>query len=268
VGELCALCDEAARASRGAYDALLADARASPALHVDETGLRQAGRNGWVWTVCTPTVRYFEHSPSRAGVVARRLVGAEYTGVTVSDVYTAYDQLDGLHQRCWAHLLRDIHDLKRQQVDDPTLQQWAEAVHTLYQRALGWAAQAKGSTPIQRDQARRAFERELLALCRSQPATSPQATLCQRVERSHPELFMFVADPTVPATNNEAERALRPLVIARKISGGTRSANGSRTRMRLQSLIASWELRRQDPIAAMRAVLQNSPPREPKLAPV
>jgi transposase len=253
VGELCALCDEAARAGRGAYDALLADARASPAVHVDETGWRQAGRNGWVWTVCTPSLRYFEHSPSRAGVVARRLVGAEYAGVTVSDFYTAYDQLDGLHQRCWAHLLRDVHDLKTQHPDAATLRQWAEAIHALYQRALGWAAQAKGATPTQRDQARRAFERELLTLCRTQSASSPQATLCQRVERSHPELFMFVADPAVPATNNEAERALRPLVIARKISGGTRSANGSRTRMVLQSLIATWEVRSQDPIAAMRA---------------
>ncbi len=229
VGELCGLFDEAARAGRGAYDAVLADARASPAVHVDETGWRQAGRNGWIWTVCTPTLRYFEHSPSRAGVVARRLVGAEYGGVTVSDFYTAYDQLDGLHQRCWAHLLRDIHDLKTQHVDDPALQRWAEDVHALYVRALGWAAQANGSAPTERDHARRAFERELLALCRSQPATSPQATLCQRVERSHPELFMFVADPAVPATNNEAERALRPLVIARKISGAGWPAAASST---------------------------------------
>ena len=164
--------------------------------------------------------------------------------------------------------MRDVHDLKTQQVDDSTLQQWADAVHALYLRALGWAAQATAHTPTERDQARRAFERELLALCRSQPATSPQATLCQRVERSHSELFMFVADPAVPATNNEAERALRPLVIARKISGGTRSANGSRTRMTLQSLIATWEVRHQDAIAAMLTLLQNSPPRERKLVPV
>lgn len=268
VGELCALFDEASRAGQGAYDALLRDARASPALHVDETGWRQAGRNGWVWTVCTPTVRYFEFSPSRAGVVARRLVGAEYGGVTVSDFYTAYDQLDGLHQRCWAHLLRDLHELKLQHADDPGLQQWAQEVHALYQRALAWAAEATAHTPAQRDQTRRSFERELLTLCRSQPATSPQATLCQRVERSHPELFMFVADPAVPATNNEAERALRPLVIARKISGGTRSANGSRTRMTLQSLIATWDVQHQDPIAAMHALLRNAPPRGRKLVPV
>jgi len=108
----------------------------------------------------------------------------------------------------------------------------------------------------------------LLALCQAQPATTRPATLCKRVERYHPELFMFVADPAVPSTNNAAERALRPLVIARKISGGSRSAKGSRTRMILQSLIATWDLRAQDPVAAMRVLLQT--PRIPngKMVPV
>ena len=53
-------------------------------------------------------------------------------------------------------------------------------------------------------------------------------TLCERVERFLPELFVFVAYPGVPSDNNLAERSVRPLVIARKISGGTRSPKGSR----------------------------------------
>jgi transposase len=261
VGEVCGLLDEAARAGQSAYDGLLTEARASPVIHVDETGWRQNGRNGLIWTVSTPTVRFFDFTLSRAGVVARRLVGAEYDGVTVSDFYTAYDQLDGLHQRCWAHLLRDIHELRTQHPDDAGLATWADAVQVLYRRAIAWDADPAPRTPTQRDAARQTFERDLLILCRAQPATGRQATLCKRVERYHPELFMFIADPAVPATNNAAERALRPLVIARKISGGTRSANGSRTRMILQSLIGTWELRGQDPMTAMRLLLQT--PRAP-----
>lgn len=76
----------------------------------------------------------------------------------------------------------------------------------------------------------------------------PHAALCQRMERSHPELFTFVADPAVPPINNAAERALRPLVVGRKISGGTRSPQGSPTRMVLQSVIATWEVRSLDPL--------------------
>jgi hypothetical protein len=49
--------------------------------------------------------------------VARALLGDAAEGVLVSDFYTAYDQFDGRHQRCWAHLLRDIHALKDQHPD-------------------------------------------------------------------------------------------------------------------------------------------------------
>lgn len=70
VGEVSALLAETARAGRPAYAALLAEARASPVVHLDETGWREDGRNGWVWTVSTPTVRLFHCSRSRAGAVA------------------------------------------------------------------------------------------------------------------------------------------------------------------------------------------------------
>ncbi len=64
---------------------------------IDETGWRQDGRNGYIWTVSTPQVRNFHYMNSRAGHVARRLNGDSYEGLVVSDFYTAYDQLDGLH---------------------------------------------------------------------------------------------------------------------------------------------------------------------------
>ena len=54
-----------------------------------------------------------------------------------------------------------------------------------------------------------------------------QGKLCRRIERHiierHiKELFVFVAEPDVPADNNAAERSRRHLVISRKVSGGTR----------------------------------------------
>jgi transposase len=66
-----------------------------------------------------------------------------------------------------------------------------------------------------------AFEQQLLAVCRPYVGThKPQNTFCERVERFLPELFVFVAVSGIPAHNNLAERSVRPLVIARKISGG------------------------------------------------
>jgi hypothetical protein len=273
VGELSGLCAEAARAGRGAYDGLLAEARASPVTHLDETGWREDGRNGWVWTVSTPTLRLFRRSRSRAGAVAEQLLGEDYRGVVVSDFFGAYDRIGqrgGVQQRCWAHLLRDVHDLTAAHPDDRRLQRWAEALHALYAEAVAWAAQATadGARPILRERARDRFEGRLVALCAAQPAASPQATLCQRVERYRADLFTFVADPAVPPTNNAAERALRPLVIARKVSGGTRSAAGTKTRMVLQSLVATWEVRGQDPIAELLALLRAPRHPTPELAPL
>lgn len=262
-GALCSLLDEAARAARPAYDALLAEARASPVVHLDETGWREAGHNGWVWTLTTPTVRLFRFSTSRAGAVARALLGPDAEGVLVSDFYTAYDQLDGRHQRCWAHLLRDIHELTEQHPDDAGLQAWAQGMHAIFTQAVAWTAAAGACPPPERERVRLRFEAETLALCRAGPVGAPQTALCQRVERYHPELFTFVADPAVPPTNNLAERALRPLVVGRKISGGTRSAQGSRTRMILQSMIATWDLRGHDPLAELLALLRA--PRPPIL---
>ena len=71
-----------------------------------------------------------------------------------------------------------------------------------------------------------------------------------RVDLFLDELLTFVADPAVPADNNLAERSLRPLVIARKVSGGSRSPEGSRVRMALASLFATWQAQGRDPLAA------------------
>ena len=85
--------------------------RASPVVHADETGWRQDGVNGYVWTFSTPTDRYFLRR-GRNKQVMDEVLGESFGGVLVSDFYAAYHHYDGPKQRCWVHLLRDIHDLK------------------------------------------------------------------------------------------------------------------------------------------------------------
>ena len=51
-------------------------------------------------------------------------------------------------------------------------------------------------------------------------------TLQARILRHYSEWLVFVDDPRVPPTNNLAERALRPLVVLRKITFGHRSQGG------------------------------------------
>lgn len=246
-------------ASRGeaAVAAIQAAIRASPVVHADETGLREDGTNGYLWSFSTPTERYFVRG-GRNKEVVDEVLGPSFTGVLVTDFYAAYDHYDGPHQRCWAHLLRDIHILGERHPADLVLRAWADQVQAIYERARRVAGPATA-----RRRAQRQCEADLLAACRpdldADAAIVPQAVLCRRIAKYLPELFTFVADPAVPATNNAAERSVRPVVIQRKISGGTRSPTGTTTFTRLATLFGTWRARGLDPLTACRRLLLAQP---------
>ena len=226
--------------------------RASPAVHADETGWRQRGRNGYVWTFSTPEAVLFQYG-RRTKEMVDRVLDETFDGVLVSDFYAAYHHYAGLHQRCWAHLLREIHELRQEHPQDEALGAWAAAVHGIYLRARAFTA----ADPRARIRAMRRYEQQLLARC--QPfldhPSAPQRTLCQRIKRHLSELFVFVAHLEVPPDNNAAERSLRHLVTSRKISGGTRSEQGTATKMINSSLFGTWALQHADPLQRCRELL-------------
>jgi transposase len=252
VGGIVQVIHRAAQKAQTAVAQVLERIRASPVVHADETGWRQDGANGYVWTFSTPTERYFLRRGRGKGVVDE-VLDESFSGVLVSDFYAAYNHYPGLKQRCWSHLLRDIHDLKVVYPDDTGLAQWAAAVHQLY-------AAAKALVSPQAQQRRRAqlrLEGELLALCRPflNDLLAAQGKLCRRIDRFIKELFVFVAHPAVPPENNAAERSLRHLVISRKISGGTRSEQGTSSKMALASLFGTWRARGLNPLLQCRQLL-------------
>ncbi len=67
------------------------------------------------------------------------VLGDQFSGVLVSDCYAAYHHYDGPKQRCWAHLLRDIHDLVALYLKDAALARRAAAVHRLYEEAKAFS---------------------------------------------------------------------------------------------------------------------------------
>ena len=232
--------------------------RASPVIHADETGWRQDGQNGYAWTFSTASERLFGRG-SRERAVLETTIGAAYGGVLVSDFYAAYTAYAGRHQYCWAHLLRAIDDLVGQHPADATVRGWADSVHALYRRARTDAA-VPDRDPVVRRRQRQAYEAELGMLCApflGQDA-APQRVLAERITTHLSALVVFVEDPAVPATNNAAERSLRHLVTSRKISGGTRSAAGSATKMTLATLFGTWRLHGLNPLEQCRALLTQS----------
>ena len=181
------------------------------------------------------------------------VLGESLGGILVSDFYASYDHYPGLKQRCWAHLLRDIHKLKALYPEDAALARWAHGAQRLYAKAREWAA--AGGRPPPRGQL--ALEERLLALCRPfmEDPLAVQGKLCRRIERHIKELFVFVSHPETPSDNNATERSLRHLVISRKISGGTRSEAGSDSKMILASLFGTWRVRGLDPLVECHKLL-------------
>lgn len=254
-GELVNVVQEAAQRGETAVQGIQEAIQQSAVVGADETGWREQGKNGYVWTFNTPLHCYFVRGPRTKKVVDEAL-GPTFVGVLVSDFYAAYHHYPGLHQRCWAHLLRDIHDLQEVYSADPSLADWAAVVLALYREGKNFSS----NDETQRLAHQHDLEARLRATCRPF-LTDPlavQAKLCRRIERHLKELFVFVGNPHVPSTNNASERSLRHLVTSRKISGGTQSPQGTTSKMTLSSLFATWRLQGKDPLQACQDFLKSS----------
>lgn len=233
--------------------------RRSPVVHADETGWREDGQGGYVWTFSTAegpeAVRYFERDKGRAGRVVRRVLGPRFRGILSSDFYAAYNEYKGPHQRCWVHLLRALHQLKEEHAGNERVLQWAQDVRALYDDAQV-AVRVPGERTEQEAVYTGLVERvQKLALPYARDKQHPCWALAKRLLRHQDELFQFVRVDGLPADNNLAERSLRPVVVMRKISGGTRSPAGSATRMALASLFATWQARDLNPFHACLSML-------------
>ena len=209
--------------------AILDRIRASPVVHADETGWRQSA-NGYVWTFSTPTERYFLRRGRGKTVVDEALSDA-FSGVLVSDFYAAYHHYDGPKQRCWAHLLRDIHDL------NPLPQgrrSWPGGpVHQL------WMLAAKGATACCPLESGSPFLED--------PVGCPGH--CAGASKRHiKELFVFVAEPDAPADNNPAESEPAAIWLSA-------AKHGTESKMALASLFGTWRAQGLNPLAACRQLL-------------
>jgi len=255
-GEITEILHEVARIGEPRYGDLLNRVRGSPVLHGDETGWREAGANGYLWSFSSAEVRYYTRRDTRGSSVVKEVLGDKFAGKLVTDFYGAYNSYDGIKQRCWVHLLRDLKQLVEKNPDMPEVSAWVDSVADVYHRAK--ESVRRECTERERSIIREDFERELVSICKPYVGVknAAQRVLAERMmERFIGELFTFVQYPEVPSENNAAERAIRPAVVARKISGGTRSPKGSKTSSVLRSLFETWALHGHNTIDACRQML-------------
>jgi hypothetical protein len=224
----------------GKYQDLIQRMRASPHVHVDETGWRIDGRNFWLWAFTDPTFTLYHIDESRGGKVPLKLLGKAFGGVVVSDFYSAYNQLEAPKQRCLVHLLREV---KETGEANNTFQKtsFAKKLRRWCKDALCLKDQCRdkkvNKTEYKRKTAR--LETRLAALAETVDPDPDAQRLTKRLQRHQSELTRFLHEPKLEGTNNRAERALRPAVVFRKITGGNRSEAAATAWAKLASLMTT-----------------------------
>jgi len=237
-----------------ACEGLRQEYRQAPVKHADETGWRNDGCNGYAWLFCTKTISLFRFRQTRSGSVAQEVLGEHpLEGVLVVDRYQGYNRAPCPLQYCYAHLLREVQDLQKEFPDQVEVSVFVSIFAPLLSAAMQLRAQDLGGSEFRR-QAGQLKER--IIDWSENTAHHPGIQRIQNIFRDHPaRLYHWAEDPQVPAENNFAERELRPLVIARKISFGSQSEKGARTREVLMSVLRTLQKRGGDTTARFERAL-------------
>jgi len=262
VGGISEILHKVAQLGKGETEKILQEIRGSPVVHGDETGWREDGLNGYLWSFSTPRERYFHRDKSRGHEVAKEILGEEFAAALVSDFYGGYNWYLGPKQRCWSHFKRDLDLLREKHQGDLGIERFVSSVLGVYRRGkkVARALGRRKARMRERNDLASALESRLYEIVGPYigDKDAPQHTLAKRVERHGGEFFTFVRYEGVPSSNNAAERAIRPAVTARKISGGTRSEKGSETKSILMTLFGTWTLRKADPFQECARMLTES----------
>jgi len=228
--------------------------RRSPVRHADETGWRTDGGNGYAWLFCTPRLSLYRFRSTRSASVPKEVLGTRrLRGVLVVDRYAAYNRSPCMLQYCYAHLLRDLEDLGKEFPDQSEVQDFVDTVRPLMAAAMALRGQGlpRGQYVRQAQRLKRKLQRAMRAPAQHLGVRSFQDLFRQNAHR----LYHWAKDPAVPAENNLAERELRPLVVARKVSFGSQSVAGAHTREVLMTVLHTLRRQTGDTAAAFRAVL-------------
>jgi len=233
---------------------LLLEYRAAPVKHADETGWRTDGHNGYAWLFCTDRVSLFRFRQSRSASVAREVFGTKrLPGTLVVDRYNGYNQAPCLIQYCYSHLLREVQDLGKEFPEVSEVLQFVACfapmlADAIQLRAQGLTAAAFGQRALE-------LKMDIKTLVHS-PAQHPGIQKIQNIFREKAaRLYHWSKKAAIPADNNRAERELRPLVIARKISFGSQSEQGARTREILMSVLLTLRKRTADVFGVFKRTL-------------
>lgn len=234
---------EAGRACAPLEGVLAEETQPAALVHADETGWPESGVLLWLWVwVSASTGLYCIGGRARERL--RNALGEDFAGVLMADGYRVYRTwLNRL--RCWAHLLRKARGLK-ESTDARVAGVGGEMLGILTKLAAAVRSARASPPPEALTELHSQDIRRLRALCEMHRDDGHQKlrALAGEFPNDWEVILRQVAAPNLPLTNNPAESALRPRVIARDISHGTRCASGSRAHALLASVIETCRLRK------------------------
>lgn len=226
------------------YQQLRVAIRQSPINWLDETGWRVAARLKWLWVALSRQVTVYAILPGRGFAQAAELLGVDYAGFLHHDGWRPYYRfLQAGHQSCLSHLLHRCHNLL--EVSSPAAAGLPQTVLQLLHTGLALRDRYRLDpiSPHGLAVATGRLEASMDRLLQKSFRSPLNCRLAKHLRHEQPYLFTFLRCPDfLDATNNAAERALRPAVIARKTWGGNRTPAGAQSQQILASLLRTcWQ---------------------------
>ena len=203
----------------------------------DETGWRVGGHPAWLHTLVGPEATAYVIDPTRSADVAADILGLDYAGTMIHDGWSPYDRFhEASHQQCLSHLLRRSDAMAaaatRGAVCFPRrVAELLRAGLDLRDRHAAGAISTHGLAV-----ARGRLENELADVVFPPKTNAANERLAKHLWAHRDELFTFLRQPGLDATNWRAELAIRFGVVLRKVWGGSRTWVGARAQSVLMSV--------------------------------
>lgn len=252
----------AGRRLRPVYQEILRALPDEKHLTPDETGWRLGGRLVWLHAWVGAKITCFAIDPQRGADALGRVIGFDWSGDMTHDGAAAYDRfLMARHQQCVFHVLHRARDLG--QVQAGRAKAFPRQVITLFQEAAGGARPVPGGG-TRRGRAASAHDRyveDLFALSERPRVNAANERLAKHLYHYGEQWLTFLEDPSIPATNHRAERALKTPIVNRKVWGGNRTDAGGDAQVVVGSVLQTCKNKAVDAFTyfsnAFRGVLGN-----------
>jgi transposase len=231
-----------AETARPVYQDLIDVVQHSSVVHADETGWRIGTLAAWLWVFANQEVTVYAIRDNRSSDVVVEILGKKFKGTLASDCFLAYDDkrlADWLKQKCLAHLLKDLKEMEESKTGRAV--QFARDGTAVLRAALMLKAEKPSLDPATFAQCAQALETQLDVLIskRRNLKDRDNVRFAKRLRKHRPHLLRFLYVDGLDATNNLAERQLRPGVIIRKTNGCNRSKGGAETHSVLTSILVT-----------------------------